>query len=135
MPSFAGTQEITRSDPFRIGVNDSGADIPKCRIAQYGANVGSIALCTGPTGKLAGVTTVAIANGKFDSFQRAGVNKIESGAAYAIHVPLTSDAAGRAVAATVVAGAYSIIGFSLEAATAAGQFKPVEITPTMTSVG
>lgn len=129
------TPAVTIPSNFRTVKNASGSDIPKCRIVQPGAAEMGAALASAVTQVLLGVTYDVLPNGASDSIQVSGVAIVETGGVFNYGVDLTTDATGRAVAATVVAGAYRIIGRSQRASTGAGQFVPVEVIPTTTSIG
>jgi len=60
----------------------------------------------------------------------AGMSDIEAGAAVALGDAISADASGRAVKSTPAAGVNAnIIGFALEAATAAGDIISIQIAP------
>lgn len=97
--------EIFKSYPV------SGALAPY-RIVAFAATAGMVKQATGPTDTLIGTTDELgkQSNGNAD-VAMTGLPEVQCGAVFAVGVPLTSDANGRAVAATA---GQRIIGFGLE---------------------
>jgi hypothetical protein len=119
---------ITQPNYFRAVKNDSGSDIPKCRIVKATSAVNGGALATAVTDAFVGVSSEIIYNGKSQSVQVDGLAIVETGGAFNIGDNLTTDAQGRAVVATQAAGAsQNIIGRAATASGGAAEFAGVEL--------
>jgi len=89
---------------------------------------GLIVIATAATDNILGVLQKAVAIGMPADVRlrsAAGTLQIRSGAAIAVDAPITSDANGAGITATVAG--QQIIGYALEASTAAGQV--IELLP------
>jgi hypothetical protein len=120
---------IEQPSYFRARINAGAADIPRGRILTRTTAVGACVIATAATQVFCGVSAELMEGTTAGAITRdtqvAGKAMVVSGAAYAAGVELTSDAQGRAIAATD--GSQCIIGVSETAATAAEQDTEVEI--------
>lgn len=120
---------IEQPNYFRSGTNSGAADIARGRILTRSSAADSVAQASAATDLLCGVSVETMegttAGAISRSYQIGGKAMVTSGAAYARGVELTSDSAGRAIAAT--AGTQCIIGVAETAATDADQETEVEI--------
>lgn len=98
------------------------------RIAAHSAAAGNVKQAAAPTDALMGTTDELgkQANGRAD-IALSDLPEVECGAAVAAGAPLTSDVEGRAVTAT--ATGQRVIGFALEAASAAGTIITYQFAP------
>ena len=85
---------------------------------------------TAASGLIGVNTELSIVSGERVEVIMVGIAWVEAGAAISANQPVTSDASGRGVAATPVAGANNrIIGFALDSAVAAGDQIRVLLSP------
>jgi hypothetical protein len=95
----------------------------------------SCARATTPAAKVRGVCQEAIDVGKVTTGKAVinialmGIVRVLAGAAVAVDDRVTNDATARAVTANVAVGAKEYFGVALTAATAAGQYIDVLLTP------
>ena len=118
------------SNPTLIKTFAAGGAIAAFRIVRFSA-ADTVVQAAAATEALAGVTMdVAPANGERTDVVMGGIALIEAGNAITLAQFVTSDASGRAVPAAPGAGVnHRIIGYPLEAATAAGDIIRVMLSP------
>lgn len=111
----------------------AGAAIPARTIVKFGADDLTVVPAAGATDLALGVTTeIDVVAGEPVDVQLTGISEGRAGAAFGRGVKLTSDAIGRLVAAAPAAGAnVQIVGIAFEAATGAGDIRPVFLAPSV----
>lgn len=110
----------------------AGGAITKRRILTDGASDGAAIQATGATARLLGVSTdIDTASGAIVDAIRTGLASVEYGGTVARGNPLTADASGRAIAATLpIAADTYIIGFA-EVSGVLGDIGSVQIAPAL----
>ena len=108
----------------------AGADINAYRIVKFSA-AETVVLAAAATDNLVGVNTdVSPALNERCDIAFMGIAFVEAGAAIAQGVMVTADSVGRGVTAAPAAGVNNrVIGYALEAATAAGDVIRVLLEP------
>jgi len=118
------------SNPTLLKNMTAGAAINQFRIVKFSA-AETMILAAAATDNMMGVCNEVspAANERFDVVLE-GIAFVEAGAAFAFGAPITSDAVGRGVTAAPAAGVNNrVIGFAMEAATAAGDVVRVLLQP------
>lgn len=105
--------------------------IPKYRIVKHGTGDRAVTAATAATDSSIGVTNeLDTAAGERVDVWHVGIAYVEAGAAVTRGAPVTADAQGRGVTAAPAAGSNArVVGFALEAATAAGDVIRVLLSP------
>ena len=105
--------------------------IPKYRLVKHGMGDRSVIPAVAATDSSIGVThELDTAAGERVDVWHVGIAYVEAGAAVARGAPVTADAQGRGVTAAPAAGSNArVVGFALEAATAAGDVIRVLLSP------
>lgn len=109
----------------------AGGAINPYRILKWGASNGVVLQAAGATDLLVGVVNSvrALASGERTEMVRAGIAEVEYGGTVTRGQPLTSDASGRAVAATLdPVNPPNIIGIAEESGVV-GDIRPVMLVP------
>ncbi len=118
------------SNAFLTKNQVAGADIIKYRILKHSAAETVIQAAAATDGLIGVCNEVAPLSGQRCDVILMGIADIEAGAAITVDAPITSDSVGRAVTAAPAAGTNNrVIGFALEAASAAGDVIRVLIAP------
>jgi hypothetical protein len=110
------------------GDNQSGADIPPCRIMKRvlaGTTPNLVALATSNADIYAGVSTELMYNGRAQSYQDGGSPAVETGGVFNVGDRLTSDASGRAIKSTALT--QSLLGCAETASSVLGDFAAVKL--------
>ncbi len=105
--------------------------IPKYRLVKLGMGDRSVTPAVAATDSSIGVThELDTAAGERVDVWHVGIAYVEAGAAVTCGAPVTADAQGRGVTAAPAAGSNArVVGFALEAATAAGDVIRVLLSP------
>lgn len=102
--------------------NANAAILPAKRIVKFTATAESIDLATAVADKIAGISYGAIPIGLYGDIQKDGIGILTSGAAVNVGDRITTDAAGKGVAAAPAGGTNNgLVGVALTATTATDQ--------------
>lgn len=118
------------SNPLMFKAFTAGAAINPARIVRFSA-ADTVIQAAAATESMFGVNSdLSVANGERCEVVTDGIAFVEAGAAVTIGALITADASGRGVAAAPAAGVNNrVIGVALDAASAAGDFIRVLLSP------